>query len=418
MTISAVLTVLNGLPAAGDANSHVVAHGIAPVLPWNIPLPMFNEITEFWFTNHLLMLLVAASLMLLIFIPLGRGYAAAMAGIPVTESVPRGFASMLEGLMDALRTGVVKPVLHQNTDAFMPFLWTVFFFILICNLLGMIPFDSIFRLFFQLEHIGGTPTGNVNVTAGLALCAFFMIHFSGVRELFVALRSGAHGHPGHGHDDTTEAAAHDRHGHDEHNHGDHVLAAGMGTIPALLAAVGIYVWNFAPHAFPVTKPRPIPPAGLRVVMAVLYGAVLTVEYYYLGVLVAGPEGGLAARWFGGFLGVVFGLNARGLHPLDWADGAMWGFLFALECIGAIVKPFALCMRLFANMIAGHIVLASLLLLIPAFTGLSLAYLGTSLPVAIGCVLLSGLELFVAFLQAYIFMFLTTMFIGFAVHPEH
>jgi F-type H+-transporting ATPase subunit a len=39
-------------------------------------------------------------------------------------------------------------------------------------------------------------------------------------------------------------------------------------------------------------------------------------------------------------------------------------------------------------------------------------------VTLGCVLLSCLELFVAFLQAYIFMFLTTMFIGAAVHPEH
>jgi hypothetical protein len=192
----------------------------------------------------------------------------------------------------------------------------------------------------------------------------------------------------------------------------------MDPIPALLLAMGIYTWNFAPHAFPVTRPRPAPAAGKRLVMLVLYVAILFVEYQLLFTMFAGPEGGRMLRWAGAVLGVCFAFNAGGLHPLDVADCAMWGFLFFLECIGAIVKPFALCMRLFANMIAGHIVLASLLLLIPAFTGLSLAYVGTSLPVAIGCVLLSGLELFVAFLQAYIFMFLTTMFIGLAVHPEH
>ena len=88
-------------------------------------------------------------------------------------------------------------------------------------------------------------------------------------------------------------------------------------------------------------------------------------------------------------------------------------LLALEMIGALVKPFALMIRLFANMIAGHIVLASILLLIFAAGNWLVGI--TS---ALGCVALSALELFVAFLRTYIFVFLTTLFIGAAVEPEH
>ena len=399
------------IAAAGaqDPKEHVLPHAIAPIFPsWNIPLPLFNELTGFWFTNHLLMTLVAAALVLLIFIPIGRRYATAMAGLPITESVPRGFTSLVEGMMDALRTGVVKPVLEHNTDRFMPFLWTVFFFILICNLLGMIPLAAIFDLCFGLKHVGGTATGNVNVTAGLALCAFMMIHLSGIREVFGGLVTGTYGHH---HDDESEA--HENHGRASHD------ASPMWFGKALIAAPGIYLWNFAPHVFPVVGRHGKPSVVLRPAMLAVYVPLLFFGYKYLFVMFGAPPGFVAVcQWIGAFLGVVFALNAGGLHPLDWADCVMWGFLFFLECIGALVKPFALCMRLFANMIAGHIVLASILILIPVFSGLTVGYLATSLTIAIGCVLLSFLELFVAFLQAYIFMFLTTMFIGAAVHPEH
>jgi F-type H+-transporting ATPase subunit a len=95
---------------------------------------------------------------------------------------------------------------------------------------------------------------------------------------------------------------------------------------------------------------------------------------------------------------------------------LFPFLFLLEMIGVAVKPFALAIRLFANMMAGHIVLASLLLLIPVIKGLS--EVGIAAPTIVGCAALNCLELFVAFLQAYIFTFLTCMFIGAAVSPEH
>jgi F-type H+-transporting ATPase subunit a len=74
-------------------------------------------------------------------------------------------------------------------------------------------------------------------------------------------------------------------------------------------------------------------------------------------------------------------------------------------------------RLFANMIAGHIVLAALILLIPLGSGL-VAQIGVGAPVTLLSLLIRVLEVFVAFLQAYIFTFLTTLFIASAVAPEH
>jgi len=193
----------------------------------------------------------------------------------------------------------------------------------------------------------------------------------------------------------------------------------MSIVPALLLAVTIYIWNFAPHAFQVEKPRPTPGLLKRVIMLVVFIPMLAYELGVFGNAVApGGPGEVVGRWTGGVLGIAYAVNAPGLHALDFLDVLMWGFLFVLEVIGALVKPFALCIRLFANMVAGHLVLASLLALIPVVHGITAGYLASSLTVAIGCVLMSCMELFVAFLQAYIFMFLTTIFIGAAVHPEH
>ncbi len=410
--ISGLRNALLLVDALGAQNpeEHVLPHGLFRISSSNLHLPLFqDQAHEFWMTNHLLMLLVAAVLTFLVFFAIGRRYQVALAGVPVENTVPRGFTSLIETVMDGLRSRVVRPVLAGKTDQFMPFLWTVFFFILFCNLLGMLPLDGIFKLLFGIAHIGGTPTGNINVTAGLALCAFAMIHVAGLRELFGAMRSGTFGHHGH-HDDD--------HGH--HDVTDRAVsnASGVSAASAAMWSSVIYVWNFAPHAFAVTRHRAKPGVLARMVMLVFYTALLFVEWRMLGMLFGGVELAGVFQWVGLPLGIAFAFNAGGLHPLDFADCLMWGFLVLLEAIGALVKPFALCVRLFANMVAGHTVLAALLALIPIFKGLSAGFLlGASAPV-IGSVLLSCLELFVAFLQAFIFMFLTTMFIDAAVNPQH
>ena len=77
------------------------------------------------------------------------------------------------------------------------------------------------------------------------------------------------------------------------------------------------------------------------------------------------------------------------------------------------------MRLFANMFAGHTVLAMILsFIVTAGNAVPLLWTGITTASVLGVVALSLLELFVAFLQAYIFVFLTSLFMGMALHPSH
>ncbi len=83
------------------------------------------------------------------------------------------------------------------------------------------------------------------------------------------------------------------------------------------------------------------------------------------------------------------------------------------------KPFALMIRLFANMLAGHMVITTLLLLVPLGALVSTTLGVSMIPVSIGISLfIMFLELLVAFIQAYIFTLLTSLFIGMYAHPAH
>jgi F-type H+-transporting ATPase subunit a len=91
-------------------------------------------------------------------------------------------------------------------------------------------------------------------------------------------------------------------------------------------------------------------------------------------------------------------------------------VFAIEIFGLLVKHGVLAVRLLANMMAGHVVLAVIVAFIAASVQTLWWYLVAPTSLA-GAVALSLLELFVAFLQAYIFTFLSALFIGMAVHPH-
>ena len=264
------------LASGDDPLSHVLPHELGKVGPW------------LTVTNHLVMLCVTAVVMLMVFPLAARAKGA----------VPTGFRNLVEAVLQFIREQVARPALHDATDRFVPFLWTIFFLILFSNLLGMLPIDPLLTAVTgHPSHLAGTATGNLMVTGGLALCAFFMIHVGGMREQGV-----------------------------------------------------VHYWkSFVPHV------------------------------------------------------------PKALYPL----------MLALEIVGALVKPFALAIRLFANMIAGHIVLAVIL----GFTrtladGVTGGGVGVTVVAILGATFISLLEVFVAFLQAYIFTFLTTLFIGMAVHPEH
>jgi F-type H+-transporting ATPase subunit a len=88
-------------------------------------------------------------------------------------------------------------------------------------------------------------------------------------------------------------------------------------------------------------------------------------------------------------------------------------MIPVEIIGIFSKPFALMIRLFANITAGHIIVLSLVCLIFIFKSLAVAPVSIFFVVFMDC-----LELLVAFLQAYVFTLLSTLFIGLAVKEEH
>lgn len=118
--------------------------------------------------------------------------------------------------------------------------------------------------------------------------------------------------------------------------------------------------------------------------------------------------GIRAAGFGGYLAHLTG----GVH---WA---LWPIMIPVEVLGLFTKPFALTIRLFANMLAGHIVIFFLLGLIFMLGHPAVALV--SVPFALGIYLL---ELFVAFVQAYVFTMLSALFIGMGVamghhHDEH
>ncbi|HEX8523472.1 MAG TPA: F0F1 ATP synthase subunit A [Tepidisphaeraceae bacterium] len=373
---------------------------IADPLTHVLPHYLF-EVAGIKVSNQMVMALVAAILMLLIFPRLFK--TAAEGGLRAAEA-PTGARNFFESILEFLRVEVIRPALKENTDRFVPFLWTLFFFILFCNLLGQLPINETIALITggKVEtHIGSTATGTIATTGALAILTFFVIHVSGIMQVFQALRDGTYGHHDHHEEHTSDGskgheAAHDlehvrgealaadvpnnfkamgdpthhyrddenlRHGQHQHGTLNHAHLHGKGKDPATAAilAAPLYFWNFAPHPF---KP--------------------------------GPGG----------------------NPLMYVlDTGMWAFLLILELIGALIKPFALMVRLFANMTAGHIVLAALVGLIAAVPSVA-GQVGVGIPVTVLSLLIRILELFVAFLQAYIFTFLATLFIASAVAPEH
>jgi F-type H+-transporting ATPase subunit a len=219
-------------------------------------------------TRHVIMMWIAVSLMVVLLT-----YSSRQRGL-----VPRGLRNLFEPILLFIHEELAVPNFHEKADNYVPFLWTVFFFILFCNMLGLVPGSA-------------TATGNLSVTAGLALVAFCAIHFTGIKE--------------------------------------NGLLHYLGSI--------------------------VPPVPL------------------------------------------------------W----LWPLLLVVELVAIIAKPFALAIRLWANMNGGHIIILALLGFIFVFKNIFVA--GASVAFATAIYML---EIFIALLQAYVFTFLTAVFMGMAAHPEH
>jgi F-type H+-transporting ATPase subunit a len=218
-----------------------------------------------------------------------------------------------------VRDFIARPALRDKTYRFLPFLLTLFFFLLFCNLFGMIPLIDISHLLPFMHHspIGGTPTSNIFVTASLAGMVFLIIVGAGI--------SGQVAHFVH-----------------------------KGHSPIIGWPIGffLYLWSLVPSM----------PIRMKVMMA----------------------------------------------PL----------LIVLEFLGVIAKCIAMCIRLFANMNGGHILLAVLLLFVKMAQSAGWAFWLVAPSSILGSVAISLLELLVAFIQAFIFTFLSALFIGMAVNPHH
>jgi F-type H+-transporting ATPase subunit a len=274
---------------AHDPFDHVMDGKTIPFFEsqgWVLDLPHLDipGYGRFQITRFMVVEVMIALLILAIYVPLARR--------AQNGAAPRGyFWNTFEVLLTFIRDKVAKPNIGaHDADRFVPFLWTIFLFILFLNIIGLFPFF-------------GSPTASIAVTGVLAVITFFVIHGSAVAKL----------------------------------------------------GFGNYVKSYIPH---VSMP------------------------------------------FG--LGYV-------IIPL----------LFVLEVMGAFIKAFVLAVRLFANLFAGHSVAAFILFFIILAENANMFLFGTiTVSSVLAVAALSLLELFVAFLQAYIFTFLTSLFIGSALHPHH
>lgn len=238
-------------------------------------------------TKYQVLLVVAAVAVAVPFILLARKV---RDGTP-----PRGpLWNFFESLLLYIRDEVVRPNIGHGADKYLPFLWTLFLFILTCNLLGMIPYL-------------GSPTADISVTLVLAAIVFFTIHVQAIRE----------------------------------------------------NGFGGYVKSFIPH-----------------------------------------------------------LEADNLPMQIFLTVAIVPLITVIEVMGAVIRGAVLAVRLFANIFAGHVALAVIVSFAVAdATAGGISAGGTAAAVVMGTAL-SVLELFVAFLQAFVFVLLSSIFLGMQLHPEH
>ncbi len=242
-------------------------------LPKWAPVQIGPLLVDFSPTKHVVMIMIAGLLCLLVLTSAARS----QAKMAVTGKPPKGFANAIEAMVLYIRNEVILPNVGHHGEAFVPFCLTLFFFILFCNLLGLVPY-------------GATATSNISVTATLAIVSFFVIEIAGMRAL------------------------------------------GKGYINTIV---------YWPHDMPIAVKAPI-----TLIMT------------------------------------------------------------QVELIGKYTNPMALSSRLFANMIAGHVVILALISIIFTFGSY---WIGLA-PVAAATGIMM-LELFVAFLQAFVFCLLVSVFIG-------
>jgi F-type H+-transporting ATPase subunit a len=130
-------------------------------------------------TKHVVMLWVVSAILLIVFSIVGSKYKKM-----TPRQAPKGLVNAMEALVEFIRTDVAKANIGAGYEKYLTYLLTVFFFILLCNLLGLVPY-------------GATATGNINVTLTLATFTFFITQVAalkahGLKGYLAHLTGGTH----------------------------------------------------------------------------------------------------------------------------------------------------------------------------------------------------------------------------------
>ena len=214
-------------------------------------------------------------------------------------------------------------------------------------------------------------------------------------------------HDDHGHDDHGHHAGDGDHGHGAHVQSGHAAALAVAEahegdrfVPLLLT---IFFFVLGCNLLGMLPWAGSPTASFSVTLALAGVTFATVVV--AGMMKFGP--------LGFFVNQVPSMDL----PLPLAI-VLKPMIFAIEMLGLLIKHGILAVRLLANMVAGHLVLLGIMGLITAAAASSTGTWATVTAISVvGSALFSLLELFVAFLQAYIFTFLSALFIGAAVHQH-
>src|SRR4026209_2719519 len=153
---------------------HIVQHPLIEVPAQLGPLTPDGKITIF---SDQIAMIALAGLLLVALVPMLIRRRRGRRG--VDAMVPAGAANGLEAVCEYLRKEVAEPALHEHTDRFIKYIWSVFFFVLTVNILGLLPIPVVSNLFGT--HLGGTATGNIWTTATLAVVTMIMMVINGLR---------------------------------------------------------------------------------------------------------------------------------------------------------------------------------------------------------------------------------------------
>lgn len=241
-----------------------------------LPVNESEKVYDLSLTRNVVQMIIALAILVWIMLSIAKKYKSGIG----TSKAPNGFQNAVEPVITFVRDEVARPNLGNKYEKYLPFLLTVFFFILINNIFGLIPGSA-------------NVTGNIAFTLVLGVISFLIISFSGNK----------------------------------------------------------HYWG---HIF-----NPPVPGAIKPIMVIV------------------------------------------------------------EFLGVFTKPFALIIRLFANMLAGHIIIICLISLIFIFGGLNKAAGWGFSPISIGfATFIYLIEILVAFIQAFIFTNLTAVFIGQAIEETH